>query len=282
MLYICATPIGNLEDITLRVLRILQEVDIIVAEDTRQTRKLLNHFEITGKLISLHQHNEYQKSDYIIELLQEGNQIALVSDAGMPGISDPGAELINKAIALEIPMTVLPGANAAITGVVQSGLLTGPFYFYGFLPRKKRDREAVLNELLTIKDPIIFYEAPHRLLTTLEAIQESFGDRSCAISRELTKKFEENCRGKISELIEHFTKKSPRGEFVITVAGALRSSKVKPDLTEFDLKTHLITQMKQGISKKDAIKATAKLLGVNKNEVYQKALEIDLPTKLED
>lgn len=274
MLYVCATPIGNLEDITLRALRILKESDIIVAEDTRQTRKLLNHFEITSKLMSLHQHNEHQRSNQIIELLQTGNQIALVSDAGMPGISDPGAELISKTIGLGIPLTVLPGANAAITAIVQSGLLDGPFYFYGFLPRKSKNRKTALDGLAQIIAPIIFYEAPHRIQQTLESMLAVFGDRACAISRELTKKFEETIRGQISEAITYFTDQQPRGEFVITVAGAEIEDPETMDCTDMDIETYLKEQMEYGVSKKEAIKKTAKLLGVNKNEVYQKAINL--------
>ncbi len=277
MLYICATPIGNLEDVTLRVLRVLKEVDIIAAEDTRQTGKLLNHYEIKARVVSLHQHNEEKKVSVLIEWLKEGLSVALVSDAGMPGISDPGALLIQEAIAEDIPLTVLPGANAAITALVQSGLLAGPFYFHGFLPRKKRNVLSILHKLKPVPVPIIFYEAPHRILATLIRMQEVFGDRRCAISRELTKKFEETKRGVISEMVAHFSEVDPRGEFVVVLEG---ETEVNEDpREELDVLEHLTALIDGGKTKKEAIKETAKILGVAKNEVYQKAIELGVNSK---
>lgn len=276
MLYICATPIGNLEDITLRVLRILKEVDLIVAEDTRHTRKLLSHYQISQPLLSYHKFNEHQQSDQIVSMLKEGKKIALVSDAGIPGISDPGAELIAKVIAADLPLTVLPGANACITAVVQSGFLTGPFYFHGFLPRKQSQIAAVLSSLKILACPLVFYEAPHRIPATLKALQEHLGDRRCAISRELTKKFEETKRGLLSELIEFYTHSTPRGEFVIVVEGSGQDSDAVREASPEMVQSLLKEQLSLGLSKKDAVKVVAKSLGVRKNEVYQQALALDL------
>ena len=281
MLYICATPIGNLEDITLRVLRVLETVDLIVAEDTRQTRKLLSHYQISKPLTSLHKFNEREKADQIIEQLKLGKTAAFVSDAGMPGISDPEAELIAKVIAAGLPLTVLPGANAAITAVVQSGLLAGPFYFHGFLPRKQSQITGLLTKLAGLACPLIFYEAPHRLLETLVALKENLGDRSCSISRELTKLFEETRRGRLSELIEYYTSQQPRGEFVIVVAGADPDSQ-SHEQNEEQIKSCLRQHLEQGLSKKEAVKTVAQLLGVGKNEVYKLALELDPPGQADD
>ena len=189
MLYVCPTPIGNLEDITLRVLRTLKEVDLIAAEDTRRTVKLLNHYEIKTPLISLHEHNEAARVDFLLEQLRAGKQIALVSDAGMPGISDPGRLLINAVIEAGIPCTVLPGATAAVTAYVQSGILSDQFLFYGFLPRRGSERQAELVRLAQIPYPIVLYEAPHRLVETLSDLHRCLGNRRASVSRELTKKF---------------------------------------------------------------------------------------------
>ncbi len=274
MLYICATPIGNLEDITLRVLRALKEADLIVAEDTRRTRKLLSHYQISKPLTSLHKFNEREKSGQIIALLKAGKNIAFVSDAGMPGISDPGAELIAEVIAAGLPFTVLPGANAAITAVVQSGLLTGPFYFHGFLPRKQSQIAKLLADLASLGCPLIFYEAPQRLAGTLTALKEDLGDRQCSVSRELTKQFEETRRGKLSELIDYYTANQPRGEFVIVVAGS--DPGAAPDQAgEGQIRDCLHQFFEQGLSKREAAKATAQLLGVGRNEAYRIALKLD-------
>lgn len=281
MLYICATPIGNLEDITLRVLRILKEADLIVAEDTRHTRKLLAHYQISKKLVSMHQHNEYSRTGSIIDLLKQEKNIALVSDAGMPGISDPGMALIRTVIDQGLEFTVLPGANAALTAIVHCGIVTGPFYFHGFLPRKKQKLVAELIHLASLESPLVFYEAPHRLLSTLTELEQQLGNRYCAVSRELTKKFEETKRGYLSQIITFFAQNRPRGEFVIVVAG----KDIKPEQPpakegNFNVKQYLQQQINQGMSKKEAIKQTAKLLRVSKNEVYQQA--IDLPVDKQD
>lgn len=278
MLYVCPTPIGNLEDITLRVLRVLKEADLIIAEDTRQTRKLLTHYEITNQLMSFHLHNEYHKTDQIIELLQAGRDIALVSDAGMPGISDPGGELVRQVITNDLPVTVLPGANAAVTALVQSGLLADQFLFSGFLPRKKSQIEHELQKLQALACPIIFFEAPHRLLATLKVMLTVLGNRQCAVCRELTKRFEETKRGTLSEVIAYFTENNPRGEFVLVVEG-FSTGQEQATSVQVNVKSHLRELIQGGMSKKVAIRTTAKLLGVPKNEVYQQAL--DLPEGVE-
>lgn len=277
MLYICATPIGNLEDITLRVLRVLKEVDLIIAEDTRQTKKILSYYQIANKLVSLHKYNEHAKSDYLISLLEKGKELALVSDAGMPGISDPGVELIQKVIAAKLPFTVLPGASAVTTAVVQSGLLTGPFYFYGFLSRKQKQVNQALTELASITCPLIFYEAPHRLLATLKALEQNLGNRKCAVSRELTKMFEETRRGYLSDMIDYYSYNQPRGEFVITVAGYAEKAGEQRNLDDIDIQQQLMELISRGMTKKEAVKEVAKQLGVSRNEIYQLAL--DLPVK---
>ena len=273
MLYICATPIGNLEDITLRVLRVLETVDLIVAEDTRQTRKLLSHYQISKPLTSLHKFNEREKADQIIEQLKLGKTAAFVSDAGMPGISDPGAELIAKVIAAGLPLTVLPGANAAITAVVQSGLLAGPFYFHGFLPRKQSQITGLLTKLAGLACPLIFYEAPHRLCDMLRDLLEVLGDRRISVSRELTKRFEETRRGRVKEVLDHFQTERPRGEFVITIAGGEPASDVEK--SEDDI-LHLLEQlMSSGLSRKTAVEQVSGKYRLPKNQVYEIALRIN-------
>ncbi len=276
MLYVCATPIGNMEDITIRVLHTLKEVQLIAAEDTRRTHKLLLHYQINTKLVSLHQHNEESKTSLLIEWLREGMDIALVSDAGMPGISDPGAILIKRMIDEDLPLTVLPGANAGLTALVQSGLLLGPYYFHGFLPRKKKHLLETLTALEPLSVPLIFYEAPHRLKQTLEQLYEVLGDRLCAVSRELTKKFEETRRGSISDMITHFENTAPRGEFVLVIQGKEETEEIEVNI---NITEHVGQLIRQGLSKKEAIKETAKLLGVQKNEVYQQVLDLEIPNE---
>ncbi|HHT73270.1 MAG TPA: 16S rRNA (cytidine(1402)-2'-O)-methyltransferase [Firmicutes bacterium] len=276
MLYVCPTPIGNLEDITLRVLRTLKEVDLIAAEDTRHTVRLLRHYNIQTPLISLHEHNEASRVGLLVQKLQEGKEIALVSDAGMPGISDPGRLLINAVIEAGIPCTVLPGANAAVTAFVQSGLPSDEFLFYGFLPRKGKQREAELMKLAQIPYPIVFYEAPHRLVETLHDILRTFGNRPASISRELTKIYEETNRGSLEELLEHFQSEPPRGEFVITVAGLeVGEPGALGEMTEGDIKRTLQELLDGGSTKRAAVQEVAKRYRLPKNLVYQLALELD-------
>lgn len=276
MLYVCPTPIGNLEDITLRVLRTLEEVDLIAAEDTRHTMKLLRHYNIQTPLISLHEHNEAARVELLLTLLQDGKDIALVSDAGMPGISDPGRLLINAVIEAGLPCTVLPGANAAITAYVQSGFESEQFLFYGFLPRKGKRRQAELERLATIPYPVVFYEAPHRLVDTLQDLHDVFGNRCASVSRELTKKFEETIRGTLEELTLQFESQQPRGEFVITVAGlGDGQAAFEGEITEGDIKRTLQELLDGGSTKKAAVQEVAKRYRLPKNRVYQLALELD-------
>ena len=218
-LYIVATPIGNLGDITYRAVEVLHQVDAILAEDTRQTKKLLDHYQIDKKLIPFHQHNEHKNLHIVIEKLKAGETFAVCSDAGMPGISDPGFLLIREAINEGIEVVTLPGAVAAIVALVSSGLPCDTFVYEGFLPHKKGKQTKILG-LLEEKRTTIFYESPHRIVKTLSLIKELLGeDRIVAVGRELTKKFEENLKGSVSEILEHFTKNEPKGEFVLLVAG---------------------------------------------------------------
>lgn len=217
MLYIVATPIGNLKDITLRAIEILKSVDLIACEDTRRTKILTRHYEIDKPLVSYYEYNKITRGEYLIKLLKEGKNIALVSDAGTPGISDPGSHIIKLAIENKIPLTFIPGPTALIGALVLSGLPTHKFIFEGFLPAKSGARRKRLRELKREKRTLIFYESPHRLLKTLKDILEILGDRKISTVRELTKKFEEITRGKVSEAIQHFQKQTPRGEFILVV-----------------------------------------------------------------
>lgn len=219
-LHFCATPIGNLGDITLRVLEVLREADLIVAEDTRHTRKLLNHFDIHKPLMSCHEHNEAARVEEILARVAAGEQIAVVSDAGMPGISDPGAKLIAGAIAQQLSWTVLPGASAVLTGLVLSGLPTEQFVFLGFPPRRQKERRAWLQEYAAIPLTLIFYEAPHRLTDFLADLLVAYGQRQAALVREISKQYEEVERGSLEELVQLYASKSARGEYVVVVAGA--------------------------------------------------------------
>jgi len=276
MLYVCPTPIGNLEDITLRVLRTLKEADLIAAEDTRHTLKLLRHYSIETPLISLHEHNEAARIELLLEQLKGGKKIALVSDAGTPGISDPGRLLINAVIAAGLPGTGHPWPNAAVTAYVQSGLPDDRFLFYGFLPRKGKHREEELAKLAQVPYAVVFYEAPHRLVETLQDLHRSFGDRTASVSRELTKAFEETIRGTLAELAAHFQAQPPRGEFVITVAGRADTEKtLGEEITEGDIKRALRELLDTGTTKKAAVRLVAEQYRLPKNLVYKLALELD-------
>lgn len=270
-LYLVPTPIGNLEDITLRALKILQNVDMIAAEDTRNTRKLLTHFAIQTPIMSYHEHNKKTGGEKIIRLLSEGNTIALVSDAGMPAISDPGYELIQDVIRNGFPVIAIPGANAALTALVASGIQPQPFYFHGFLPRKKQEREKMLDELKGMPATMIFYEAPHRLKETLEAMFQTWGDRKIVLARELTKKFEEYLRGNLSEALEWVKKETVRGEFCLIVEGAAAGENEELSLwwRSLSVKEHVQYYIEKGEPVKEAIKKTAKERGMNRREVYR-------------
>lgn len=276
-LYVVPTPIGNLKDITLRALETLKEADIIAAEDTRQTLKLLNHFDIKKSLISYHKYNEQIKSDKIIELLQEGQKVALVSDAGMPGISDPGSVIIKRCIEENLNFEVLPGATAIITALVYSGLDTTKFLFRGFLPRENKERKIITDELINSQETIVFYEAPHRLLDTLKYLLDVFGSRKVAICRELTKIYEEIYRGRLDEALEYFIENKPRGEFVIVLEGKdpeeIKEEK-KEAWIDLSIEDHIKKYINEGISKKEAIKLVAKDRELPKNEVYKYSTNI--------
>ncbi|AGX45293.1 16S rRNA (cytidine(1402)-2'-O)-methyltransferase [Clostridium saccharobutylicum] len=271
-LYLVPTPIGNLKDITLRALETLKEADVIAAEDTRQTLKLLNHFEIKKPLLSYHKFNEQNKSDKIIELLMEGKNVALVSDAGTPGISDPGSVIVERCIEKMIDFEVLPGATAITTALVYSGLDTTKFLFRGFLPRENKDRRIITNDLLKSQETIIFYEAPHRLLDTLTYLLDTFGNRRIAVCRELTKVYQEIYRGTLSEAVNYFVENKPRGEFVLVLEGK-RLEEIKEEKREtwanLSIEEHILKYMNDGINKKEAIKLVAKERELPKNEVYK-------------
>lgn len=266
-LYIVATPIGNLEDITLRAIRILKEVDLIAAEDTRHTLKLLNHLEISKPLISYHRHNEEVKSDILIEKLQEGNNIALVSDAGTPGICDPGEEIIKRCIKLDINIVPIPGACAMINSLICSGISTKEFTFLGFLPLNKKLRKEKLSEIEKSNKTIIIYEAPHKLETTLKDLGQILDiERKITLAREITKIHEEFIRGNIEELVQK--SEDMKGEIVLIIEGNT-DVVVENELNNLSLDEHYKFYEKQGFSKKDIIKKIAKDRNVNKNEIYK-------------
>lgn len=271
-LYLVPTPIGNLKDITLRALETLKDVDIIAAEDTRQTLKLLNHFEIKKSMISYHKFNEQSKSDQIIDLLMEGKNIALVSDAGTPGISDPGSVIVQKCIEKMIDFEVLPGATAITTALVYSGLDTTKFLFRGFLPRENKERKKITDEILQSQETLIFYEAPHRLIDTLTFLLEIFGDRKIAVCRELTKLYQEIYRGTLQQAVEYFIEKKPRGEFVLVLEGK-KLEDIKEEKKEtwinLSIEEHILKYVNDGINKKEAIKLVAKERELPKSEVYK-------------
>ena len=266
-LYIVATPIGNLEDNTFRALRILREVDVIAAEDTRQTLKLLNHFEISKPLISYHRHNEEVKSNILIEKLNHGETIALVSDAGTPGICDPGEEVIKKAIEENINVVPIPGACAMINALIASGINTKEFYFLGFLPLNKKLRKEKLKEIENSNKTIILYEAPHKMKNTLEVLNKILESRKVVLARELTKIHEEFLRENISNLLEKID--DLKGEMILIIEGK-KEEFVSNKLNELTLEEHYKYYEEQGFEKKEIIKKIAKDRDVNKNEIYMK------------
>lgn len=276
-IYIVGTPIGNLNDITIRALNTLKEVDIILAEDTRQTLKLLNHFEISKTLISYHRHNEDDKIQTVKKILDEGKNLALVSDAGMPIISDPGSNLIKYLIENSYEIAVIPGVTALITGIVKSGMDSTRFSFEGFLSVNKKQRKERLEELKKEIRTMIFYEAPHKILYTLKDMYEVFGNRKICIARELTKIHEEYIYTTFKEAIKQIEENGIKGEIVLVVEGidktTLQEEKNK-EIIEKDTKELVLEKMKEGITKKDAIKQVAKLKSVSRNEVYQECLDL--------
>lgn len=275
-LYLCATPIGNLDDITFRVLETLKNVDVIAAEDTRNSIKLLNRFEIKTPMTSYHEFNKYDKGRQLIEQLLEGKNIAVITDAGMPGISDPGEELVKMAYEAGVPVTVLPGACACVTALTLSGLPTRRFCFEAFLPTDKKERKDVLAELVDETRTIVLYEAPHRLVKTLAELMETLGDRRLTICRELTKKHEEAFRTTFSEALVFYETNEPKGECVLVIEGADREALKKEEQESFlqlSLEEHMERYLSQGMSKKDAMKAVAADRGVSKREIYAMLLE---------
>jgi 16S rRNA (cytidine1402-2'-O)-methyltransferase len=276
-LYLVPTPIGNLQDITLRALDTLKSVDIIAAEDTRQTLKLLNHFNIKKSLISYHKYNEQEKGDYIIKKLKEGISIAIVSDAGTPGISDPGSVIVSKCIQENIEFEVLTGATAITTALVYSGMDTTKFIFRGFLPRDNKARNSIMESLKNRMETLIFYEAPHRLMSTLQFLKENLGNRNIAVCRELTKIHEEVLRMRLKEAIEYFEDKNIKGEFVLVVEGKSEeeiNQDQKKLWEKFSIDEHIKMYIEKGLSKKDAVKKVAKDRKIPKSEVYKYSIEI--------
>lgn len=264
-LYLVATPIGNLEDITFRAIKTLKDVDLIAAEDTRQTLKLLNHYQITKKLYSYHRHNEETKTEFLIEKLNEGKSIALVSDAGTPAISDPGEEIVKKAIEENIEIIPIPGACALINALITSGLNTREFSFYGFLPLNKKLRKEKIEKLKKEEKTIILYEAPHKILNTLNDILYNLGDRHIVVAKELTKIHESFYRGNVSKVIKQV--ENPKGEYIILIKG--EEIKQENELNNLTLEEHYKYYEKEGLEKKEIIKKIAKDRKVNKNEIYQ-------------
>lgn len=271
MLYLCATPIGNLEDITLRVLRVLQEADVIYCEDTRNTLKLLRHFEIAKPLQSYHDHSPEARAQKIADDVRAGRQVALVSDAGMPVISDPGFDLVNLFRHENLPYTVLPGASASLTALVLSGIAADRFLFEGFLPRKKKDLEARLALLDKESATAIIYESPHRLSATLDVFAKRWPERECAAVREITKRFEETVRGTTVSVRDHFNANAPRGEFVLILGGAVETETSAEDTLAQGLA--LAKQLiQEGASTNQAAKEAAQATGLSKRTIYQALL----------
>ena len=275
-LYICATPIGNLEDITLRVLRTLKEVDVIAAEDTRNTIKLLNHFEIKTPMTSYHEYNKVDKARYLVGQMARGVSVALVTDAGTPAISDPGEELVRQCYEAGISMTSLPGPAACITALTISGLPTRRFCFEAFLPADKKERKEVLEELQSETRTMIIYEAPHHLAKTLRELAEALGDRRISICKELTKTFEQVFQTTLFQAAERFETEAPRGEQVLVIEGRSRAemkAEEQKSWEEIPLSEHMERYLSQGIEKKEAMRMVAKDRGISKREVYQGLLE---------
>ncbi len=276
ILYLCATPIGNLEDMTFRAVRILKEVDLIAAEDTRNSIKLLNHFEIKTKMTSYHEHNKVEKAKILVDKLLQGKNIALITDAGTPGISDPGEELVKQAYQAGIVVTSLPGCCAGITALTLSGMSTRRFAFEAFLPQDKKEQKLVLDEMKEEQRTMIIYEAPHRLVKTLKLLLETLGNRRLTVCRELTKKHETIFLTTIEEAITHYTmKETPRGECVLVMEGKSYQEIVKQSQEkwkELGISEHVLYYMQQGFNKKEAMKKVALDRGMTKREIYQALL----------
>lgn len=276
-LYLCPTPIGNLEDISYRTLRVLKEVDIIAAEDTRHTVRLLNHFEIKKPLTSYHEHNKQEKGKVLINKILHGESIALVSDAGMPAISDPGEDLVRLAIENDVELVALPGPTAFVLALVVSGFSTRRFIYEGFLPQNKKSRKEELEKFTSETRTVIIYESPHRLKELLKDILGVLGNRMLSISRELTKKYEEVFRADVETCIEKFNAEDPRGEFIVVIEGLSQETienEKKEQWQDLTIKEHLNLCIDQGMNKKEAIKSVSKQRKLHKNLVYQEALDL--------
>lgn len=274
-LYLCATPIGNLEDITLRVLRTLKEVDLIAAEDTRNSIRLLNHFEIKTKMTSYHEYNKVDKAAYLVRKMKEGLNVALITDAGTPGISDPGEELVRQCLDADVPVTSLPGACACIIALTMSGLPTRRFAFEAFLPYEKKEREEILTSLQKETRTIILYEAPHHLKKTLKECRHYLGNRPMTVCKELTKKHEKKLRGTVDEVIAFYEENPPRGEYVLIFEGKSRQEikeEEQKNWTQLSLEEHMAVYTDGGMERKAAMKQVAKDRGISKREVYNALL----------
>ncbi len=277
MLYLCATPIGNLEDMTFRAIRILKEVDLIAAEDTRNSIKLLNHFDIHTPMTSYHEYNKYDKGRELVDKLAAGQDVALITDAGMPGISDPGEELVQMAYEEGIPVTVVPGACACVTALTLSGLSTRRFVFEAFLPTDKKERAEVLGRMKNESRTVMLYEAPHRLVKTLTELSEELGgERQVRVLRELTKKHESRYAGTLAEAAAYYTENPPKGECVLALEGRKVSElqeEARNRFASMPLSEHMAMYEAQGIDRKEAMKLVAKDLGIAKRDVYRRLLE---------
>ena len=274
-LYLCATPIGNLEDITLRVLRTLQEVDLIAAEDTRNSIKLLNHFEIKTKMTSYHEYNKVDKAIYLVRQLLEGKNVALITDAGTPAISDPGEELVRRCHEAGVPVTSLPGPCACITALTISGQATRRFAFEGFLPYDKKERAVVLEDMAEETRTIILYEAPHHLKKTLKECRQVLGNRSVTVCKELTKRHEKRLEASLDEIIAFYEETEPRGEYVLVIEGKSREEIVSDRRKEWEnltIKEHLDLYLAKNPDRKAAMKQVAKDRGISRRDVYQALL----------
>ena len=275
-LYLCATPIGNLEDMTFRCVRILKEVDLIAAEDTRNSIRLLNHFEIKTPMTSYHEYNKIEKGRKLVEKLREGTDIALITDAGTPGISDPGEELVRMCREEGIPVTAVPGAVACVTALTISGLPTRRFAFEAFLPTEKKERQQILEELKQETRTIVLYEAPHRLVKTLRLLLETLGDRQVRVCRELTKKHETVYENTLSGAVSYYEEQEPKGECVLVIAGKSREEIRREEQMQWEemtLEEHMEKYLSEGMDRKEAMKQVAKDRGIGKREVYRALLQ---------
>ena len=275
ILYLCATPIGNLEDMTYRCVRILKEVDLIAAEDTRNSIKLLNHFEIDTPMTSYHEFNKIEKAHTLLAALKDGKNIAVITDAGTPGISDPGEELVAMCYEEDIEVNAVPGAAACITAVTSSGQACRRFSFEAFLPKDKKERARVLAEMQQETRTMIVYEAPHHLRATLQELYQALGDRSITLCRELTKRYEEKKKMTLAQAVDYYRENDPRGEYVLVIAGKSKEEVMQEEQSRWEdlsIEEHMQIYLDQDYSKKDAMKAVAKDRGISKRDIYQALL----------